>query len=74
MNRVVMGRCSPRTHEDSVQDTVRKAGLNKYLVEIANIRDQATWVHRSNSRCRRRQDQRELISMAVAGGANTLVR
>jgi heterodisulfide reductase subunit A2 len=45
LNRVVIGGCSPRTHETKFQDTIRKAGLNKYLLEIANIRDQATWVH-----------------------------
>ena len=42
---MVIGGCSPRTHETLFQDTVRKAGLNKYLVEMANIRDQDTWVH-----------------------------
>jgi heterodisulfide reductase subunit A2 len=42
---VVVGACSPRTHETLFQDTVRKAGLNKYLVEMANLRDQDTWVH-----------------------------
>ncbi len=45
LNRVVIGGCSPRTHETKFQDTIRKAGLNRYLLEIANIRDQATWVH-----------------------------
>jgi heterodisulfide reductase subunit A len=45
LNRVVIGGCSPRTHETLFQDTARKAGLNKYLVEMANIRDQDTWVH-----------------------------
>ncbi len=45
LNRVVIGGCSPRTHETKFQDTLRRAGLNKYLVEIANIRDQDTWVH-----------------------------
>ena len=45
LNRVVVGACSPRTHEALFQDTVRRAGLNKYLVEIANIRDQNAWVH-----------------------------
>jgi heterodisulfide reductase subunit A len=45
LNRVVIGGCSPRTHETLFQDTVRKAGLNKYLIEMANIRDQDTWVH-----------------------------
>jgi heterodisulfide reductase subunit A len=46
LNRVVVGACSPRTHEGLFQETVRQAGLNKYLVEIANLRDQDTWVHR----------------------------
>jgi heterodisulfide reductase subunit A2 len=45
LNRVVVGACSPRTHETLFQDTLRKAGLNKYLVEMANLRDQDTWVH-----------------------------
>jgi heterodisulfide reductase subunit A len=45
LNRVVIGACSPRTREAFFQDAVRKVGLNKYLVEIANLRDQDTWVH-----------------------------
>jgi heterodisulfide reductase subunit A len=45
LNRVVLGGCSPRTHEIRFQDTLRRAGLNKYLLEMANLRDQATWVH-----------------------------
>lgn len=45
INRVVVGGCSPRTHETKFQDLIRKAGLNKYLLEFANIRDQVTWVH-----------------------------
>ena len=45
LNRVVIGGCSPRTHEKVFQNTLRKAGLNKYLLEIANIRDQDAWVH-----------------------------
>ena len=50
LNRVVIGGCSPRTHEIRFQDTLRRAGLNKYLVEIANLRDQATWVHADRPR------------------------
>lgn len=45
LNRVVIGGCSPRTHETRFQDVLRRAGLNKYLVEIANLREQDTWVH-----------------------------
>jgi heterodisulfide reductase subunit A2 len=45
LNRVVIGGCSPRTHETKFQDLLRRVGLNKYLVEIVNLRDQNTWVH-----------------------------
>jgi heterodisulfide reductase subunit A len=45
INRVVIGGCSPRTHELRFQETIRRAGLNKYMLEIANLRDQDTWVH-----------------------------
>ncbi|MBT4510824.1 MAG: FAD-dependent oxidoreductase, partial [Chloroflexi bacterium] len=45
LNRVVVASCSPRTHEPLFQDTCREAGINKYLFEMANIRDQCSWVH-----------------------------
>ncbi|MBU2055296.1 MAG: FAD-dependent oxidoreductase, partial [Proteobacteria bacterium] len=45
LNRVVVASCSPRTHEPLFQETIREAGLNKYLFEMANIRDQCSWVH-----------------------------
>ncbi|MBI4282624.1 MAG: CoB--CoM heterodisulfide reductase iron-sulfur subunit A family protein [Chloroflexi bacterium] len=45
LNRVVMASCSPRTHEGLFQENVREAGLNAYLYEMANIRDQCSWVH-----------------------------
>ena len=45
MNRIVVASCTPRTHEPLFQETVREAGLNPYLFEMANIRDQCTWVH-----------------------------
>ena len=39
LNRIVVASCSPRTHEPLFQDTIREGGLNKYLFEMANIRD-----------------------------------
>jgi heterodisulfide reductase subunit A len=45
LNRVVIASCSPRTHEPLFRDTMVKAGLNPYLLEMANIRDQCSWVH-----------------------------
>ncbi len=68
LNRVVIGGCSPRTHEDLFQNTLREAGINKYLVEMANIRDQDTWVHMNNPEMAMAK-ARDLIRMAVAGVA-----
>jgi len=48
LNRVVVAACSPRTHEPLFQETVVKAGINKYLFEMANIRNQCSWVHSGN--------------------------
>ncbi len=45
LNRVVVASCTPRTHEPLLRETIRKAGLNVYLFEMANIRDQCSWVH-----------------------------
>jgi heterodisulfide reductase subunit A-like polyferredoxin len=45
LNRVVVSSCTPRTHEPIFRDTIREAGLNPYLFEMANIRDQDSWVH-----------------------------
>ncbi|MEL7562145.1 FAD-dependent oxidoreductase [Dehalogenimonas sp. 4OHTPN] len=45
LNRVIIAACTPRTHEGLFQDTLREAGLNPYLLEIANIRNQCSWVH-----------------------------
>lgn len=45
INRIVVAACSPRTHEPLFQATIKECGLNKYLFEMANIRDQNSWVH-----------------------------
>ncbi|MCX5759188.1 MAG: NAD(P)-binding protein [Candidatus Hydrogenedentes bacterium] len=45
LNRVVVASCTPRTHEPIFRDTLRDAGLNPYLLEMANIREQCSWVH-----------------------------
>ena len=45
LNRVVVASCSPRTHMPMFQETIQQVGLNPYLFEMANIRDQDSWVH-----------------------------
>ena len=68
INRVVVASCSPRTHEPLFQETIREAGLNKYLFEMANIRDQNTWVH-MNSPGKATEKAKDLVRMAVARAA-----
>ncbi|MFH0787553.1 MAG: NAD(P)-binding protein [Pseudomonadota bacterium] len=65
LNRVIVASCSPRTHEALFQETLRKAGLNKYLFEMANIRDQCSWVHQSNPDLAT-EKAKDLVRMAVA--------
>ncbi len=68
LNRVVVASCTPRTHEPLFQNTVKEAGLNKYLFEMANIRDQCSWVHRREPE-RATEKARDLVRMAVAKAA-----
>jgi len=68
LNRVVVASCTPRTHEPLFQNTVREAGLNKYLFEMANIRDQCSWVHRLEPE-RATEKSKDLVRMAVAKAA-----
>jgi heterodisulfide reductase subunit A-like polyferredoxin len=65
LNRVVVASCTPRTHEPLFQDTIRQAGLNPHLFELANIREQVSWVHRASSEVAT-QKAKQLVSMAVA--------
>jgi heterodisulfide reductase subunit A len=44
---VVIASCTPRTHEPLFQDTLRQVGLNPHLFEMANLRDQNSWVHKN---------------------------
>jgi len=48
LNRIIVAACSPRTHGGLFQDTLMEAGLNKYLFEMANIRNHCSWVHSDN--------------------------
>ncbi len=64
LNKVVVASCTPRTHERLFQDTVREAGLNRYLFEMANIRDQCSWVHMHEPEAATRKAS-ALVRMAV---------
>ncbi len=65
LNRVVVSSCTPRTHAPLFQDSLRAAGLNPSLFEMANIRNQCSWVH-SHDRPAATEKARDLVRMAVA--------
>ena len=65
LNRIVVASCTPRTHEPLFRETMREAGLNPYLFEMANIRDQCSWVHSVTPEIATRKSV-ELVKMAVA--------
>jgi len=65
LNRVIVASCTPRTHEPLFRNTIREAGLNEYLFEMANIRDQCSWVHMSEPE-KASEKSKDLVRMAVA--------
>lgn len=65
LNRVVVASCTPRTHEPIFRDTLREAGLNQYLFEMANIRDQCSWVHSALPE-RATEKSIDLVRMSIA--------
>jgi heterodisulfide reductase subunit A-like polyferredoxin len=65
LNRVVVASCTPRTHEPLFRNTIREAGLNPYLFEMANIRDQCSWVHMHEHE-KATHKSKDLVRMAIA--------
>ncbi len=65
LNRVVVASCSPRTHKPLFQETLKEAGLNRHLFEMANIRDQCSWVH-MNEPDKATEKAKDLVRMTVA--------
>jgi len=65
LNRVVVASCTPKTHEGIFMDTLEDAGLNKYLFEMANIRNQDSWMHYHEPE-KATKKAKDLIRMAVA--------
>ncbi len=65
LTRVVVASCSPRTHEGLFQENCEKAGLNRYMFEMANIRDQDSWVHMNEPEAAT-EKAKDLVRMAIA--------
>jgi len=68
LNRVVVASCSPRLHEPTFRKVCEEAGLNKYLFEMANIREQCSWVHLYDREAAT-EKAKDLVKMAVAKAA-----
>jgi heterodisulfide reductase subunit A len=65
LNRIVVASCSPRLHEPTFRQTCIGAGLNPYLCEMANIREQCSWVH-PHQREGATEKAKDLVKMAVS--------
>jgi len=64
LNRVVVASCTIRTHQQLFREALREAGLNQFLFDMANIRDQCSWVHRDHPLAALHK-ARDLVAMAV---------
>ncbi|MGB3342075.1 MAG: FAD-dependent oxidoreductase [bacterium] len=64
LNRIVVASCTPRTHEPLFRETIREAGLNPYLFEMANIRDQCSWIHMNQPEAAT-EKAKDLVGMSV---------
>jgi len=65
LNRVVLAACTPKTHEPLFQETLVNAGLNKYVFEMANIRNQCSWVNKNDPEMAT-EKVKDLVRMATA--------
>jgi heterodisulfide reductase subunit A len=65
LNRIVVAACSPRMHEPTFRSAIRAAGLNQYLLEMANIREHCSWVH-LHDRQQATEKAKDLVRMSVA--------
>jgi heterodisulfide reductase subunit A len=65
LNRILVASCTPRTHEPLFRETLREAGLNPYLFEMANIRDHCSWIH-MNEPEEATEKAKDLVHMTVA--------
>src|SRR5660397_52258 len=65
LNRVVVGACTPRTHEPLFRDTLREGGINQYFFDMANIREHCSWVH-SREKEKATEKAKDIVRMSVS--------
>ena len=68
LNRLVVASCSPKTHEQMFMETLEACGINKYLFEMANIRNQDSWIHSKDPEAAT-EKAKDLVRMSVARAA-----
>lgn len=71
LNRIVVASCSPRLHEPTFRQMLQDAGLNPYLLEMANLREQCSWVH-MHEKDAATDKAYDLVKMAVARVAENM--
>lgn len=71
LNRIVVASCSPRLHEPTFRQMLQAAGLNPYLLEMANLREQCSWVHMHDKDAATAKAY-DLVKMAVARARNLM--
>jgi heterodisulfide reductase subunit A len=64
LNRVVVASCTPRTHEPLFQNTLKEAGINQHLFELASVREHVSWVHRNDPK-KATEKAKHMVLMAV---------
>jgi len=65
LNRVVIASCSPRLHEPTFRNMMKAAGLNPFLLEMANLREQCSWVHMNDPEAATLKSM-DLVQMAIS--------
>jgi len=73
INRVVAASCSPRLHEPTFRQCIQEAGLNPYLLEMANLREQCSWVH-TNDPAGATLKAKDLVRSAIARARHLSLR
>ena len=73
LDRVVVASCSPRLHEPTFRQCIADAGLNPYLLEMANLREQCSWVHMQDPEAAT-QKAKDLVRASVARAESLAVR
>ena len=71
LDRILIAACTPKLHETTFRNVLEKAGLNPYMLEIVNIREQCAWVHRENPQVATRKAY-DLIKMGIGRLSNLI--